>query len=206
MDYISILIGLVLGGMMLNKEIQAMLRNMLNMGKSNFGTLDIKRSGGGIVTRVVDFNKKELKTPEGTFLKNYERVYRKMGVAHAVANAESTNLIENGELENLEKNLENEELNVKCGECGAELKVTIKRPVRNPMTMTDVVARALSLGLELVQDKRTMQILIIVGVAILIGLINAVLTWSATQSINGVGNQVNEVIGILNSTRGNVSV
>lgn len=185
-DIVTVTVGLVLGVLMVSPIERARLKNYMSMGKSNNGVLNIKRKGKGIVSRSVDYNKQELKTPEGTFINNPDRTYSERGVTTAYANDESMELID------MNAEIKPEVYDIKCPECGKVHEVTIEsvRPIKNPKKITDIVLRAISWGMTAIQDKRTQMLLIAIAIGVIVTIISAVLTYQNGQGIDNINKRI----------------
>jgi hypothetical protein len=196
-DIIAMTIGLFIGVIMISPIERARLKNFLNMGKSNNGILNIKRKGKGIVNRSVDFNKQELKTPEGTFINNPDRTYSERGITTSYANDESMELID------LNAEIKPEVYDIKCPECGKVHEVTIEsvRPIKNPKKITDIVLRAISWGMTAIQDKRTQMLLIAIAIGVIVTIISAVLTYQNGQGISTINGRLDSMMTAISAMK-----
>lgn len=188
-DEFSIIIGLVLGILAASKTEQARLLRLLSANKKNMGTFDLVQKGKGVSTFVIDYNTPDISIKGNKFNNNPERTYNKGGRPHAYANEDSTELID------MNAQARDETFEFKCEKCGEEYSLTVPtmKPLVNPKAYNDIVLRAISWGMTILQDKRTQLILLAVGGAILVGVISAVLGYSNSQTLGGLGNQVAEL-------------
>lgn len=204
-DTISILIGLVLGMSIFDKVMQAKLQKALNMGKKNIGLFDLKLNGKTIGTYITDFGKLDITIGNNKFVKNADRIYTKGGLSYGSGNEGSTEMLD------WDAQARNEVYVSKCPDCGKEYETSLEtiRPIPDPKVYNDIIVRSISWGMTVLQDKRTQQILIVVGVAIVIGLINALLSWNTGNTVGGVGNQCASMQGVcmnlLNATGRNMT-
>jgi hypothetical protein len=189
MDTIPILIGVVLGVLAASKSEQARLQRILSMGKKNIGTFDLKLKGKNIITAIKDFGLSDITIGNNKFVNNPDRVYLKGGVPHACGNEGSTELID------LDAQMRKEKVEVVCGECGAKLEVEVQNihPIPDTKVYNDIVLRAISWGMTVLQDKRTQLILLAVGGAILVGLASAFFGYINMQAAGTANNKLDAV-------------
>jgi uncharacterized membrane protein len=202
LDTYSILIGLVLGILAASKTQQAQLLRLLSGNKKNMGTLDLVQKGKGVSTFVLDFNDPSLLVRGNKFINNPERVLNKGGRPHAYANEDSTELID------MNAQSRDETIAFECEECHEKYDLTVQtmKPLVNPKAYNDIVLRAISWGMTILQDKRTQMILVFIGIAVIVGVINALIGYNTMQAQGSTNAQlegIREAIGALqNATVG----
>ncbi|QLJ53502.1 MAG: hypothetical protein Sv326_1327 (plasmid) [Candidatus Fermentimicrarchaeum limneticum] len=188
MDAYSILIGLVLGVLAASKTEQARFLRLLSGNKKNMGTFDIVQKGKGVSTFVLDYNTPDLTVRGNKFINNPDRVLNKGGRPHAYANEDSTELID------MNAQSRDETIPFKC-ECGKEYDLTVQtmKPLVDPKAYNDIVLRAISWGMTILQDKKTQMILIFIGVAVIVGIINALIGYNNMQAQGSLSGQIAEL-------------
>jgi hypothetical protein len=79
-----------------------------------------------------------------------------------------------------------------CPNCKEKLEITATtlRPIPNPKVYNDIVVRAFSWGMTMLQDKRTQMLLIAIAIGVIVTIISAVLTYQNGQGIDTINKRL----------------
>jgi hypothetical protein len=196
-DIMALTIGIVIGIFALSKTEQARLQRFLSMNRKNMGLLKVKRKGKGVASYVRNFNEPDLTVGNEKYINNAERVYMEGGIPVAYANEGSTELID------LDAQAREEVYPFDCPNCKEKLEITAStlRPIPNPKVYNDIVVRAFSWGMTMLQDKRTQMLLIAIAIGVLVTVVNAFLTYQNGQAIGTINGRLDGITGMISALK-----